>query len=399
MQQKLNAKQIVCFAGAAALLILTVLRIDYIVARILYIFQGYGGGGYILSDFLSMAGYAALAVCLLLIGLRKESRTLDIVIFAGTCVLLLSKLVGLIVGFTAGSYWVWGSDYFEMSFTFLGMLPNLLKVIAYAVLTALAAVAVFSAQKGAIKNLWFITPALVLLANILVSGLNVIYRYNWYGGYNAFSGWGFAQILLEILATLAVGLVLANPMLLENFSKTGNTANRGFSEATQDQSGEYGFSQNAEEPDFDGEAQSTENAGFSGETQDYGNGFAQETQSRYYSAPPQHPDGYCDMLKHVLLLIFTFGIWRLIWVYRTTEFLNRMPEEPKRSGTCQLLLCLFVPLYDIYWVYKSCQRIDKLSYYNNIQGEITLMCVLFEIFISILAPIFMQDKLNSIVTK
>ena len=59
---------------------------------------------------------------------------------------------------------------------------------------------------------------------------------------------------------------------------------------------------------------------------------------------------------------------------------------------------MFVPFYIIYWVYASCKRIDKLAYYNGIQGEITVMCVLFEIFIAILAPIFMQDKLNNIVT-
>ena len=400
MQQKLNAKQVVCFVGAAALLILAILRVDYVIAQIINFANGYGGGGYFLSYFLSMAGYAAMAVGLLMMGLQRknEEETSKILIFAGTCALLLSKLVNLILGFIVGSYFVWGYNYFEMNFTFFGILPNLLKLIAYAVLTAIAAVAAFSAQKQAIKNLWFITPALVLLSNILISALHVLYRYNWVGGYNAFSGGGFVQILLEIIATLAVGLILANPQLLERFSKTHEANTEGFGEASQDQRGAYGFSQSAETAGFDGEAQRTEGEEFSGGGQDFGSGFAQSTETRYYSAPPQQPEGYCDMFKHVMLLLFTFGIWRLIWVYRTTEFLNRMPEESKRSGTCQLLLCLFVPLYDIYWVYKSCQRIDKLAYYNNIRGEITLMCVLFEIFISILAPIFMQDKLNSIVT-
>ena len=368
MQQKSNAKQVVCFVGAAVLLILTILQMDYIAAQIIYIADGYGGVRYIPSDLLGMAGYAAIAVCLLLMGLQRESqnydynygdekdcckkqeKNLDIVIFAGTCALLLSKLISFLAGFGTGTYWVWKNNYFELHFTFFGMLPNLLKVIAYAVLAVIAAVAAFSMQKQAIKNIWFITPALILIANILTSLLNVIYRYNWYGGYSAFAGWGFVLILLEIIATGITGLILANPQLLENFSKTENT------------------------------------------------GFGRNPETRYYSAPPQHPEGYCDMVKHILLLIFTFGIWWLIWVYRTTEFLNRTHGEPKRSGLCQLLLCLFVPFYSIYWVYASCKRIDKISYYSGIQGEITVMCVLFEIFISILAPIFMQDKLNKIVT-
>lgn len=419
MRQKLNAKQVVCFVGAAALLILAILRADYMIAQIINFANGYGGGGYFLSYFLSMTGYAAMAGSLLIMGLQRknEEETSNILIFAGTCALLLSKLVNLIVGFLVGSYFVWGYNYSGMHFTFFGILPNLLKFIAYAVLTAIAAVAAFSDRRQGIKHLWFITPVLVLVSNILISALNVLYQYNWSGGYNAFSGGGFIQILLEIIGTLAVGLMLANPQLLENFA-TNNGA--GYADDARycsggfDQSGECGCNQNAETADFvddaqdaeterfDGEAQGAETKGFAGNTQNYGGGNAQSAQNaetRYYTAPPHRPDGYFDMVSHVLLLIFTFGIWRLIWVYRTTEFLNRMPEEPNRSGVCQLLLCLFVPLYDIYWVYKSSQRIDKLSYYNNIRGEITLMCVLFEIFIPILAPIFMQDKLNSIVTK
>lgn len=393
MQKKSNAKQAVCFVGAAALLILTILQIDYIAAQIVYIADGYGGASYILSDLLSMAGYAAIAVCLLLMGLqrekpnyddennccRRQEKTLNVVIFAGTCALLLSKLVSLLAGFGTGTYWVWENDYFQLHFTFFGMLPNLLKVIAYAVLAVIAAVAAFSPQKQAIKPLWFITPALVLIANILISVLNVIYRYNWYGGYSPFTGWGFVLILLEIIATGATGLILADPGLLENFSKTGNT---GFAQNPQGQQGQQGR-----------QGQQRQDNAYGASSGAYRNG-----ETRYYSAPPQHPEGYCGMVKHILLLIFTFGIWWLIWVYRTTEFLNRTHGEPKRSGLCQLLLCLFVPFYSIYWVYASCKRIDKISYYNGIPGEITVMCVLFEIFIPILAPIFMQDTLNKLVT-
>ena len=46
--------------------------------------------------------------------------------------------------------------------------------------------------------------------------------------------------------------------------------------------------------------------------------------------PPQYPpqtdllppEAYCDMGKHVVLLIVTFGIWNLIWIYRVTGYLN-----------------------------------------------------------------------------
>ena len=49
------------------------------------------------------------------------------------------------------------------------------------------------------------------------------------------------------------------------------------------------------------------------------------------------------MVKCVLLLIFTFGIYWLIWIYRTTGYLNRTEDEPPHTPAYQLLLCLFVP--------------------------------------------------------
>ena len=59
---------------------------------------------------------------------------------------------------------------------------------------------------------------------------------------------------------------------------------------------------------------------------------------------------YCSMVKHVFLLLFTFGIWYFIWIYRTTRYLNRVEGEEYRNPTYKLLLCMFVPFYLIYWV-------------------------------------------------
>jgi len=41
--------------------------------------------------------------------------------------------------------------------------------------------------------------------------------------------------------------------------------------------------------------------------------------------------GYFNLDLHILLLIFTFGIWRLIWIYRVTEYLNGVQEKEKRN--------------------------------------------------------------------
>ena len=105
---------------------------------------------------------------------------------------------------------------------------------------------------------------------------------------------------------------------------------------------------------------------------------------------------YCSLVKHILLLIFTFGIWYLIWIYRTTEYLNEVKGEEYRNPTTKLLLCMFVPFYSIYWVYKSAQRIDKLAAEYGVQSDISTLCLILALFTGIIPPILMQDKINAI---
>ena len=107
---------------------------------------------------------------------------------------------------------------------------------------------------------------------------------------------------------------------------------------------------------------------------------------------------YCGLAKHVLLLLFTFGIWYLIWIYRTTENLNCLEDEPPRNPATKLLLCMFIPFYSIYWIYKSAQRIDRLSALQGRPSDSATLCLILAIFIAIVPPILMQDKINGLVT-
>ena len=115
------------------------------------------------------------------------------------------------------------------------------------------------------------------------------------------------------------------------------------------------------------------------------------------SEPVPQADGYCDLLTHILLLLFTFGIWQYVWIYKTTSYLNNVPNEERRNPTTKLLLCMFVPFYYIYWTYKSAQRIDRLAVSKGKQSDISTLCLILSIFISIVPPIIMQDKINNIV--
>ena len=107
---------------------------------------------------------------------------------------------------------------------------------------------------------------------------------------------------------------------------------------------------------------------------------------------------FCSLLKHVLLLFFTFGIWLLIWIYRVTDYLNCLEGEKRRSPVGNLLLCIFIPFYQIIWTYKSAKRIDRLAASKGLYSNISAFCLIFAIFFGILPPIIMQEKINDVLT-
>ena len=122
-----------------------------------------------------------------------------------------------------------------------------------------------------------------------------------------------------------------------------------------------------------------------------------ETGSTAATATPA-PEIYCGLVKHILLLLFTCGIWLYIWIYRVTGYTNDVEGEEYRNPTNKLLLCLFVPFYMIYWMYKTAQRLDKMAAAKNIPSDLSTLCLILAIFVPIIPPILMQDKLNDIVT-
>ena len=114
---------------------------------------------------------------------------------------------------------------------------------------------------------------------------------------------------------------------------------------------------------------------------------------------PACGDGYIGLVKHALLLTFTCGIWLLIWIYRTTRYLNRVEGEEYRNPTKKLLLCMFVPMYFIYWTYKSAQRVDILAEQAGVRSNLTTLCPVLSIMGGLLSMILMQDKINRIIVK
>ena len=49
-------------------------------------------------------------------------------------------------------------------------------------------------------------------------------------------------------------------------------------------------------------------------------------------------------------------------------------------------------------MYKTAQRLDKMAAAKNIPSDLSTLCLILAIFVPIIPPILMQDKLNDIVT-
>ena len=115
--------------------------------------------------------------------------------------------------------------------------------------------------------------------------------------------------------------------------------------------------------------------------------------------PEEYAEIYCSMAKHILLYFFTFGIWYLIWIHKSTKYLNRAPEGQQYDPTKKLLLVLFVPFYQIYWYYTHGKKLESFMKARNITGsDMATLCLILGIFAPFIACFLMQDKYNQLCT-
>ncbi|MBO7214617.1 MAG: DUF4234 domain-containing protein [Clostridia bacterium] len=106
---------------------------------------------------------------------------------------------------------------------------------------------------------------------------------------------------------------------------------------------------------------------------------------------------YIDILKHVLLLFFTFGIWMYIWIYKTTEYTNQKSATKRDSMIC-VLISLFFPIYVIYWAYVTAQCVDEISKAKGRPSDTAMITLIVALVVSIVAPIYIQNNINQIET-
>lgn len=116
------------------------------------------------------------------------------------------------------------------------------------------------------------------------------------------------------------------------------------------------------------------------------------------STASSNSEYFVSLGKHVLLLLFTFGIWNYIWVHKMTAYHNTVKDSEYRNPTSKLLLYMFIPFYSIYWTYKMAQTIDRAAAQKGVQSDLGTLCLILSIFVPILPPILMQDKVNQVLT-
>lgn len=105
---------------------------------------------------------------------------------------------------------------------------------------------------------------------------------------------------------------------------------------------------------------------------------------------------YVNMIKHILLLAFTFGIYNFVWIYKTTQGMNFLYKEYEKDELSKPLLCAFVPFYQIYWFYSQAKRLEVLldeeKKGSSRFAVATLILAIFFPFFG--AAILLQSKLN-----
>ena len=105
----------------------------------------------------------------------------------------------------------------------------------------------------------------------------------------------------------------------------------------------------------------------------------------------------------VILSVVTCGIYYLYWLYKTTDSIKNFMNNAEINPTLELILCLFIPFYQLYLFYK-CSRIiykDMTSKVgiDNTEDASVLLLVLSFVGLGIVSAAIIQDKLNSIYSK
>lgn len=127
------------------------------------------------------------------------------------------------------------------------------------------------------------------------------------------------------------------------------------------------------------------------------------TYTRHYETPAyqsgqwKKPEHMRNLVGMVLLMVVTFGIYFLYWVYQTTEYANRDRSEPHHSPALQTLLVMFIPYYELYWFYKTSKKLKNIGEPFEIFQDNSIVTLLLGIFgLGFIGAVVLQDQINQI---
>jgi hypothetical protein len=85
------------------------------------------------------------------------------------------------------------------------------------------------------------------------------------------------------------------------------------------------------------------------------------------------------------LSLITFGIYSLVWEVKTKGELNRL------GGNIPTAWLIIVPLANLYWIWKYCEAVEKVS-----KGEISaVLALILLLLLSIVGMAILQSEFNS----
>ena len=102
---------------------------------------------------------------------------------------------------------------------------------------------------------------------------------------------------------------------------------------------------------------------------------------------------YCSAAKLLFLTLITLGIWMLVWIYRTTAALSPYEDRHPRKPWLEVICCLLLPFYAVYWLYRSAQ-LAALAADGEEDRHFSTLCLILGALLTPIAMLLVQDKLN-----
>lgn len=108
---------------------------------------------------------------------------------------------------------------------------------------------------------------------------------------------------------------------------------------------------------------------------------------------------YINIAKHIFLSLITCGIWSLVWIYHVTKNLNAVPEVEERTPRNELLLCMFLPFFQPFWMFKTAEYVESYGLDKDKSFHLEAPVLVFAFLCPLFATVMIQNKINVAVGK